>query len=119
MAKSNFTDHVEQFHGKVNKSDKIIHRSRFGKTHVYRIDNPYKGPLAESRVAAINIFREAVNRCKLEMADPERLAYWTREYEKYQRKSKRRLFAASKKKYNTLRGFIIAQIVAQLKEATL
>jgi len=119
MASANYTDHVEHLHGKINKTDDTIHRTRFGKTHVYRILNPYKGPLAESRQAAINTFREAVNRCKQEMADPERLAYWTREYEHYQRRSKRRLFAASKKKYNTLRGFIIAQLSAQLKDASL
>jgi hypothetical protein len=91
--------------------------------HAYAIQNPYTGPLAESRKKAINAFAEAVKQCKVEMGEAERLAYWQEQYAEYKKlanknlsRANRRFFgdnstaAAQDKFYSTLRGFIIAQL---------
>lgn len=91
--------------------------------HAYAIQNPYTGPLAESRKKAISAFAEAVKQCKAEMGDAERLAYWEVQYAEYKKlanknlnRANRRFFgenstaAAQGKYYSTLRGFIIAQL---------
>ena len=98
-------------------------RTRNGRMHAYVIQNPYTGPLAESRKKAISAFAEAVNQCKVEMSDPVRLAYWQTRYAEYKKlaakslsRANRRFFgedstaAAQDKYYTTLRGFIIAQL---------
>lgn len=116
MASVKFITQIASSSGKLNKDDDEIFRTRHGKTHAYILKNPYKGPLAESRKAAINLFAEATRLCSQEMANPERLAYWKSEYERYQRRQNRRFFAPKdEKQYGTLRGYILAQLSAQLK----
>jgi len=118
MASVTYKDHVGTMSGKVGKNDDTIHRTRNGKSHAYRMENPYKGPLAETRKAAISTFRLAVQQTSQELADPERHAYWQKEYERYQRRANRRFFASKgEKQYETLRGFVISRISAQLKQA--
>ena len=98
-------------------------RTRNGRMHAYAIQNPYDGPLAESRKKAISSFAEAVKQCKVEMSAPARLAYWQEKYAEYKKlankslsRANRRFFgeesnaAAQGKYYTTLRGFIIAQL---------
>ena len=102
--------------GKINKHDEVVYRTRHGKTHSYKLENPYHGPLSETRQAAVNLFSEATRLCSQEMANPERLAFWKSEYERYQRRVNRRFFAPKDEKhYGTLRGYILAQLSAQLK----
>ena len=100
-------------------------RTRNGRTHAYAIQNPYTGPLAESRKRAINTFSQAVKQCKTEMSDPDRLAYWQNRYTQYCKAANKHLARANAKFlgttsdrfYSTLRGFIIASLSAQLKSA--
>jgi hypothetical protein len=106
---------LEQLRGKVATGSDTSFRTRAGKTHTYKLQNPYKGPLAETRKAAIGTFREAVQQCALEMKDPERLAFWQKEFERYERRAKRRLFGKGEKHYSTVRGYIIAQLSARLR----
>lgn len=115
MAKVKFINTIASMQGKVASKADTSFRTRAGKSHSYILQNPYKGPLAESRKAAINVFRTAVTRCSAEMNDPERLAFWTKEYERYQRRKGRRFFGSDEKKYSTLRGFIIAKLSEQIK----
>ncbi|MBO4666275.1 MAG: hypothetical protein J5612_05315 [Paludibacteraceae bacterium] len=117
MATVTLNPKIATIHGKRNKDDKEIFRTRNGKVHSYILKNPYHGPLAESRKAAISLFTQATHLCSQEMANPERLAYWKAEYERYLRRLNRRFFAPKdEKRYGTLRGFILAKISAQLKE---
>lgn len=61
--------------------------------------------------------------CKMEMSDPDRLAYWQDRYILYRKAANKHvvrantkfLGTASDKYYSTLRGFIIASLSAQLK----
>ena len=113
----------ESISGKLSRNERIVMRTRNGRMHAYAIQNPYTGPLAESRKKAISAFAEAVKQCKVEMEDAERLAYWQEQYAEYKQlanenlnRANRRFFgensnaAAQDKFYSTLRGFIIAQL---------
>ena len=113
----------ESISGKLSRNERIVMRTRNGRMHAYAIQNPYTGPLAESRKKAISAFAEAVKQCKAEMGDAERLAYWEVQYAEYKKlanknlnRANRRFFgenstaAAQGKYYSTLRGFIIAQL---------
>jgi hypothetical protein len=114
----------DHFSGKLSSKERIIMRTRNGRTHAYAVSNPYTGPLAESRKRAISTFSEAVRQCKLEMQDPERLAYWQDRYLRYRKAAAKHVGRAnsqflgttSDKFYSTLRGFIIASLSAQLKQ---
>ena len=113
----------ESISGKLSRNERIVMRTRNGRMHAYAIQNPYTGPLAESRKKAISAFAEAVKQCKVEMGEAERLAYWQEQYAEYKQlanknlnRANRRFFgdnstaAAQGKFYSTLRGFIIAQL---------
>ena len=54
----------DHFSGKLSSKERIVMRTRNGRTHAYAILNPYTGPLAESRKRAISTFSEAVRLCK-------------------------------------------------------
>ena len=124
----------DHFSGKLSRKERIVMRTRNGRTHAYAITNPYTGPLAESRKRAISTFSQAVTLCKSEMHDPERLAYWQDRYIQYRKAAQKHLARAnakflgtpasssassntrsSDKFYSTLRGFIIASLSAQLR----
>ena len=124
----------DHFSGKLSRKERIVMRTRSGRTHAYAIMNPYTGPLAESRKRAISTFSQAVTLCKSEMLDPERLAYWQDRYIQYCKAANKHVARAnakflcppasssasantrsSDKFYSTLRGFIIASLSAQLK----
>ena len=126
----------DHFSGKLSSRERIVMRTRNGRTHAYAIMHPYTGPLAESRKRAISTFSQAVTLCKSEMLDPERLAYWQDRYNQYTKAANKLVARAnakfigtpasssasanarsSDKYYSTLRGFIIASISAQLKAA--
>ena len=115
----------DHFSGKLSRNERIVMRTRNGRTHAYAIQNPYTGPLAESRKRAISTFSEAVRLCKMEMSDPDRLAYWQARYIQYRKAANKHVARAnskflsttSDKFYSTLRGFIIASLSAQLKSA--
>ena len=114
----------DHFSGKLSRKERIVMRTRNGRTHAYAITNPYTGPLAESRKRAISTFSQAVRQCKSEMSDPERLAYWQDRYIQYRKAANKHVERAnakflgttSDKFYSTLRGFIIASISAQLTQ---
>ena len=115
----------DHFSGKLSRKERIVMRTRNGRTHAYTITNPYTGPLAESRKRAISTFSQAVTLCKSEMLDPERLAYWHDRYIQYRKAANKHVARAnakflgttSDKFYSTLRGFIIASLSALLRSA--
>ena len=113
----------DHFSGRLSSRERIVMRTRNGRTHAYAIMNPYKGPISENRKPIINAFSQAVKQCKLEMSDPDRLAYWQDRYIQYRkavnkhvaRANAKFLGTTSDKIYSTLRGFIIASLSAQLR----
>ena len=125
MAKVEPSLPFDHFSGKLSRKERIVMRTRNGRTHAYAIMNPFTGPLAESRKRAISTFSQAVTLCKSEMLDPERLAYWQDRYIQYRKAANKHVERANAKFlgtttdkfYSTLRGFIIASLSAQLKAA--
>lgn len=123
MAKVEPSLPFDHFSGKLSRKERIVMRTRNGRTHAYAITNPYTGPLAESRKRAISTFSQAVRQCKTEMSDPERLAFWQDRYIQYRKAANKHVERAnakflgttSDKFYSTLRGFIIASLSAQFK----
>ena len=115
----------DHFSGELSRNERIVLRTRNGRTHAYAIMHPYTGPLAESRKRAISTFSQAVTLCKSEMSDPEHLVYWQDRYIQYRKAANKHVARAnanflgttSDKFYSTLRGFIIASLSAQLKSA--
>ena len=113
----------ENFSGKLSSKEHIVMRTRYGRTHAYTYRNPYKGPISENRKPIISAFSQASKQCKLEMADPERLAYWQQRYAQYTKLAKRNPAKANErfigtktdKYYVSLRGFIIASLSVQLR----
>ena len=118
MAKVQPSLPFNHFSGQLSSKERIVMRTRNGRTHAYAIMHPYTGPLAESRKQAISAFSQAVKQCSAEMHNPERLTYWQNRYNEYMRQAHRNLSYAntqffgtpSDKYYSTLRGFIIAQL---------
>ena len=112
----------DHFSGKLSRNERIVMRTRNGRTHAYAIQNPYTGPLAESRKRAISTFSEAVRLCKTEMSDPDRLAYWQDRYIQYRKAANKHvvranakfLGTASDKFYSTLRSTISWRIARSL-----
>lgn len=113
----------EFFTGKLSSKERIVMRTRNGRTHAYAIMNPYKGPISENRKPVISAFSQAVAQCKSEVADPDRLAFWQERYDQYQKLAKRHPTKANAKfigtntdkYYSTLRGFIIASLSIQIR----
>lgn len=114
----------DNFSGRLSRRERIVMRTRNGRTHAYAVTNPYRGPISENRKPIISAFSQAVAHCKLEMSDPDRLAFWQDRYGQYQRAAKRNPARANiqfigtdtDKYYSTLRGFIIASLSVQIRK---
>ena len=85
----------DHFSGKLSRKERIVMRTRNGRTHAYAIQNPYTGPHAESRKRAISTFSEAVRLCKTEMSDPDRLTYWKDRYFQYRKAANKHIGCAN------------------------
>ena len=123
MAKIELATPFDEMSGKLSSTERIVMRTRYGKTHAYAIRHPFRGPFSANQQTTINAFAQAVKQCKLEMSDPERLAYWQNRYAQYDKFAKRNLVKANMqfigtktdKYYVSLRGFIIASLSVQLR----
>lgn len=114
----------ENFRGRLSRKERIVMRTRYGRTEAYAIVNPYKGPISENRKPIISAFSQAVQQCKAEMSDAARLTYWQDRYAQYCKLARRSTTRANiqfigtntDKYYCTLRGFIIASLSVQLRK---
>ena len=125
MAKVDPALSFDHFSGKLSRNEHIVMRTRYGRTYAYAYRHPYTGPISENRKPVISAFSQAVKQCKVEMSDPERLAYWQERYAQYNKLAKRNPAKANEqfigtqtdKYYVSLRGFIIASLSIQLRSA--
>lgn len=123
MAKVELSTPFDSISGKFSATERVVMRTRYGRTYSYAYRHPYRGPISENRKPIINAFSQAVKQCTTEMADPERLAYWQDRYTKYTKLARRNTAKANEqfigtktdKYYVSLRGFIIATLSAQLR----
>ena len=131
MAKAELDILLNKLSGRLTGDSKFYTTHRHGKTVVSNYPlhlDPKK--ITEGQKANSNAFGQAVKKCKAEMSDPERLAYWTERYEAYKKAANKHLAKANvqffgetdgvpnvpeDKYYTTLRGFIIGQLRVQEK----
>ena len=132
MAKAELDILLNKLSGRLTGKSKFYTTHRHGRTIVSNYPlhlDPKK--MTEGQKANSNAFGQAVKQCKVEMNDPERLAYWTECYEAYKKAANRnrakanaQFFGltngvpnvAADKYYETLRGFIIGQLRLQKNE---
>ena len=102
----------DHFSGKLSRKERIVMRTRNGRTHAHAIQNPYTGPLAESRKRAISTFSEAVRLCKTEMSDPDRLAYWQARYIQYRKAANKHVARALGKRVFSVCSFRLLRVAS-------
>ncbi len=113
MARVTFLPPIANISGRLSSDSKIVLRTRNGRTQAYIIEHPYTGPVKPQRQRTINSFREAVNQSKTVLADPAQKAAWQKQFQKH-KDYFRRHPSSSNKRYSTLRGFVIAQLMQQI-----
>ena len=110
MARTTLSHPFDSMSGKLGSTDKIIMRTRNGRTHAYVVKHPYKGPLAPSRQKAVSSFAEAVKQTSVIMNTPELRAEWEEKYADYRKKADR-YPNTHPNPYTTFRGFIIGSLM--------
>ncbi len=104
----------DNFSGKLGRKDRIILRTRYGKTHAYAFDHPFRGTASEEQAQTRSTFGMAVKQASAILKDPEQKADWERRYASYRKHYRA---SSSSHYYSTLRGFIIATLNAELKSS--
>ncbi len=128
MAKIVLTDPVAALSGRVAADEKIVFRTRNGRTHAYVIKHPSTIPHNEKQKAHTTRFGEIAKQVRSEMSDPARRTYWENEFAAYTKSHnpahKRPLLSNDIPVYNstrkppitTLYGYIFHTLYEQTKE---
>jgi len=106
---------IDSFQGKFKRNDRIVYRTRNGKTHAYAFDNPFRGTASEEQAQTRSSFGMAVKQATTILKDPEQKADWERRYAAYRKHFRRHAPTPQNPKPNnhfcsTLRGFIISTL---------
>ena len=110
MARTTLSHPFDSMSGKLGSSDKIIMRTRNGRTHAYVVKHPYKGPVAPERQRTITAFADAVNQTTVILNTPELRLEWEEKFAAYRKKADR-YPNTYPNPYTTLRGFIIGSLI--------
>ena len=119
MAKAQLDILLDTLSGRLTGNSQFYTTQRHGKTVISNYPLHKDPKTISARQKELNAsFAQAVKQAKLEMSNPDRLAYWTERYEAYKKAANKNLANAnadffgtpSDKYYSTLRGFIIAQL---------
>ena len=103
---------IDSFQGKFKRDDRIVYRTRNGRTHAYAFDNPFRGTASEEQAQTRSAFGMAVKQASAILKDPAQKAEWELRYAAYRKHYRH---SSSRKFYSTLRGFIIATLNVELK----
>ena len=114
MARTTLSHPFDSISGKLNSTDKIVMRTRNGRTHAYAIKCPYKGPVAPERQRTITAFADAVKQTTIILKDPTLRAEWEVKFADYRKKADR-YPNTYPNPYATLRGFIIGSLIQSTK----
>ena len=109
MADVSFKDPVDQLNGRINHKSDTYFCTRMGKKVVshYPLHKNSKKITPLQRDAFAN-FGQAVHQAKIELADPERKAFWQQLFDKQKQ--------TAEKPYLILRNFVIASLTKQNKQ---
>ena len=126
MAKAKLEIPFSGMSGKLSGNSEFYLTHRYGKIVVSNYPK-HRDPknITPHQRELNSAFSQAVQQCKVEMSDPNRLAYWQDRYVAYRKAANKSLArantqffdlpadaptSAKEKYYSTLRGFIIAQL---------
>ena len=129
MAKAELSIILEKMRGRFSGDSKFYTTNRYGRTVIsnYPLHRDPKSITPHQRELNAS-FAQFSKQAKLEMSDPDRLAYWQNRYNAYKKLANTNLPRANAeffgtteglpnihadKYYQTLRGFIIAQLSTQ------
>ena len=135
MAKAKLDILLDDLNGRLKGSSEFYVTNRYGKTVIsnYPLHRDPK-KISAKQHANSSTFGQLSTQAKLEMSDPARLAYWQERYDAYTKTANKNLPKANaqffnidpittppskQKYYQTLRGFIIAQLSLQTKDEKL
>lgn len=127
MAKAELDILLDKLSGRLTGDSKFYSSHRFGETVISNYPLHKDPNSITPRQRELNAsFGETSRQAKLELADPERQAYWQNLYNRYKRLANQNLAKANRqffgtapdgqpsvpadKYYKTLRGFVIAQL---------
>ena len=96
--------------GKLKRDDRIVFRTRNGRTHAYAFDNPFRGTASAEQAQTRSTFGMAVKQASAILNDPALRTEWERRYASYRKHYRS---SSSARYYSTLRGFIIASLNTQ------
>ena len=96
--------------GKLKRDDRIVFRTRNGRTHAYAFDNPFRGTASAEQAQTRSMFGMAVKQASVILNDPTQRTEWERRYASYRKHYRS---SSSARYYSTLRGFIIASLNTQ------
>ena len=114
MARTTLSLPFDSISGKLASNDKIVMRTRNGRTHAYAIKHPYKGPIAPERQRTITAFKDAVNQTTIILNTPELRSEWEEKFTQYRKKADRHP-NTHPNPYTSLRGFIIGSLTKSAK----
>ena len=124
MAKAQLDILIDKLSGRLTGDSKFYATHRYGRTVISNYPK-HKDPksITPSQRANSSGFGQISKQAKLELADPVRHAYWQDLYDQYKRLAQKNLKEANiqffgpnspavikNKYYETLRGFVIAQL---------
>ena len=104
---------IDSFQGKLKRNDRIVYRTRNGRTHAYAFDHPFRGTASEEQAQTRSTFGLAVKQASVILKDSDQKAEWEHRYAAYRKHYRQ---SSSRKFYSTLRGFIIATLNAEQKQ---
>ena len=67
---------IDSFQGKFKRNDRIVYRTRNGRTHAYAFDHPFRGTASEEQAQTRSTFGMAVKQASAILKDPEQKADW-------------------------------------------
>ena len=112
MARTTLSHPFDTMSGKLTRTDKVILRTRNGRTHAYAVQHPYEGPVAPARQRTLDAFASAVAQSKTILNDPALRAEWKQRFAAYTARANR-YPSSYPKPCTTLRGYIISTLTRE------
>lgn len=105
-------DPVASMSGSLDRASKIYYRTRNGRTHAYRVCNPYTGEATEQQTRMRNAFGDIVRQAGAVLRDEEQRKLWQMRFDDYLERV-RKSPASYPHPVSTLRGFIISTLTRE------
>ena len=86
MARTVLSHPFDSISGKLNSTDKIVMRTRNGRTHAYVVTHPNELPQSETQKRNSSAFGAISKQVHAEMSDPIKRAEWEKSFAEYTKK---------------------------------